>query len=235
MNRVRMFPWSMPLLMILALLLAACSATTAPNTPADAPGGAAVTPVTVQQSGAPAAAAQPAVAAGAPAPGPNLLAKTWSERLGIVVSEVKPATGKPVLNPKAGDLWFFSNSSTTWGASNTKNSVWVVDAKTKQTIADIAPVDGEGNSSHGIAVSGDAKFIYLPELGKNNHIDVLDGRTLEVVQTITTLGRPHHQKLWHDPNTNKDLIVGEDFNWNFSGSGFYVIDPSQNNAVVGGM
>jgi plastocyanin len=235
MNRVRMTPWSMPLLMILALLLAACAGGTAPNAPADAPGGAAVTPVTVQQPGAPAAAAQGAGGGGAPAPGPNLLAKTWSERLGIIVSEMKPATGKPVLNPKAGDLWFFSNSSTTWGATNTKNSVWVVDAKTKQTVADIAPVDGEGNSSHGIAVSGDAKFIYLPQLGKNNHIDVLDGRTLEVVQTITTLGRPHHQKLWHDPNTNKDLIIGEDFNWNFSGSGFYVLDPSQNNAVVGGL
>ncbi len=72
-------------------------------------------------------------------------------------------------------------------------------------------------------------------LGKDNRIDVLDGRSLEVVQTITTLGRPHHHKLWHDPVTGKDLIIGEDFNWSFSGSGFYVIDPSENNAVVGGL
>ncbi|HEY3291532.1 MAG TPA: hypothetical protein VGK87_15480, partial [Anaerolineae bacterium] len=42
-------------------------------------------------------------------------------------------------------------------------------------------------------------------------------------------------KLWHDPVTNKDLIIGEDFNWSWSGSGVYVIDPSQNNAIVGGM
>jgi len=72
-------------------------------------------------------------------------------------------------------------------------------------------------------------------LGKDNRIDVLDGRSLEVVQTITTLGRPHHHKLWHDPVTGKDLIIGEDFNWSFSGSGFYVIGPSENNAVVGGL
>ncbi|MBI4631298.1 MAG: cupredoxin domain-containing protein [Chloroflexi bacterium] len=214
------------------------SATQAPA--ATAAGQAAVQPITVQQSSAP-KAVQPQTAAilpsgfAAPAPGPNLLATTWPERLGIIVSEMKPATGKVLLNPKAGDLWFFSNSSTTWGATNTKNAVWVIDAKTKQTVAEIAPFDGEGNSSHGIAVSGDAKFIYLPMLGKDNRIDVLDGRTLEVVQTIKTLGRPHHQKLWHDPKTNKDLIIGEDFNWNFSGSGFYVIDPSQNNAIVGGL
>src|SRR6266545_6154459 len=72
-------------------------------------------------------------------------------------------------------------------------------------------------------------------LGKDNRIDVLDGRSLEVVHTITTLGRPHHHKLWHDPVTGKAYVVGEDFNWNFSGSGFYVFDPSQNNAIVGGL
>ncbi len=171
----------------------------------------------------------------APAPGPNLLAKTWPERLGIVVSELRQPTGQAILKPKPGDLWFFTNSSTTWGATNTKNAVWVIDAKTKQTVAEASPADGEGASSHGITVSGDGRFVYLPSLGKDNHIDVLDGRTLEVVQTITTLGRPHHHKLWHDPNTGKDLIIGEDFNWSFSGSGLYAFDPSQNNAVVGGM
>lgn len=236
-------------LIVLAFVVAACATPTAQTSATTAAAAtqapmaqAPIQPITVQQSSAPkASTSQPQTAAilpsgfAAPAPGPNRLATTWPERLGIIVSEMKPATGKVLLNPKAGDLWFFSNSSTTWGASNTKNAVWVIDAKTKQTVAEIAPFDGEGNSSHGIAVSGDAKFIYLPMLGADNRIDVLDGRTLEVVQTIKTLGRPHHQKLWHDPKTNKDLIIGEDFNWNFSGSGFYVIDPSQNNAIVGGL
>ncbi|MBI3964887.1 MAG: hypothetical protein HY329_04545, partial [Chloroflexi bacterium] len=82
----------------------------------------AVLPITVQQASIPPTAARaqaPAAPTGglsAPAPGPNLLAKTWPERLGIIVSDLQPATGKPVLNPKPGDLWFFSNSSTTWGA-----------------------------------------------------------------------------------------------------------------------
>ena len=200
-----------------------------------------VAPISVQQPAARqiaavrAAAPAPVAALAGPLPGPNLLAKTWPERLGITVSQLTPATGKAILNPKPGDLWFFSNSSTTWGATNTKNAVWVIDAKTKQTVAEAAPFDGEGNSSHGIAVSGDGRFVYLPMLGKDNRIDVLDGRTLEVVQTITTLGRPHHHKLWHDPVSGKDLIIGEDFNWSFSGSGFYAFDPSENNAVIGGM
>ena len=218
-----------------ALVASACTQSSTPPSSAKP-----VAPVTVQQSSAPVA---PAVAGGAPAPGqpagpaagPNLLAKNWSERLAVTVSELKPATGKKLLDPKPGDLYFFSNSSTAWGATNLKNSVWVIDAKTKKTVLEVAPFDGEGYSSHGISVSADAKFIYLPMLGKDSHFDVLDGRTFEVVQTIRTLGRPHHMKLWHDPATNKDYLLGEDFNWNFAGSGVYVFDPSQNNALVGGM
>jgi plastocyanin len=196
--------------------------------------------VTAPQSTAPqlAIVTTPAPAAAgalaAPVPGPNLLASDWASHLGIIVSAMLPTTQQPILNPKPGDLWFFSNASTTWGATNTKNSVWVIDAKTKQTVAEVAPFDGKGYASHGIAVSADGKYVYLPMLGQNNHIDVMDGRTLEVVQTITTLGRSHHQKLWHDPNSGKDLIIGEDFNWNYTGSGVYVLDPTENNAVVGG-
>lgn len=198
-----------------------------------------VAPQVVPQANPPAIASVPGanppmVGFAQPVPGPNLLAKTWPERLGVIVGEMKQPTGKAILTPKAGDLYFFSNASTTWGATNTKNAVWVIDAKTKKTIAEIAPPDGEGYSSHGIAVSGDGKYIYLPMLGKVNHIKVMDGRTFEVLQTITTMGRAHHQKLWHDPITNKDLILGEDFGWSFAGSGVYVLDPSQNNAVVGG-
>lgn len=192
-------------------------------------------PVVVKQAEIPAPAAVAPAAPGAPGPGPNLLAKDWGSRLGVIVSDLRPASGQALINPKAGDLYFFSNSSTAWGATSTKNAVWVIDAKTKQTVAEAAPADGEGTSSHGIAVSADGKYVYLGILGSKNHIDVLDGRTFEVVQTITTLGRPHHQKLFHDAATGKDLIIGEDFNWNFTGSGFYVLDPSQKNAVVGGL
>jgi len=223
-----------------ALILSAC--TQAAPQPQKSAGAGPVAPVTVQQTSAPPKApaaelvsAQPVAGFAAPSPGPNLLAKTWPERLGVIVSDMVPAKGKPILNPKPGDLWFFSNTSTTWGATNTKNAVWVIDAKTKKTVAEVAPFDGEGASSHGLAVSGDGRYIYLPMLGKDNRVNVMDGRTLEVVQTITTLGRPHHWKLWEDPNSKKALIIGEDFNWNFSGSGVYAFDPSQNNALVGGL
>jgi DNA-binding beta-propeller fold protein YncE len=199
-----------------------------------------VAPIVVAQANPPAIAAVPGAnppmtGFAQPVPGPNLLAKTWPERLGIIVGEMKQPTGKALLTPKAGDLYFFSNASTTWGATNPANAVWVIDAKTKKTVLEVAPPDGAGYSSHGIAVSGDGKYVYLPMLGKVNHIKVMDGRTFEVVQTITTLGRQHHQKIWHDPVTNKDLIIGEDFGWSFVGSGVYVLDPSQNNAVVGGV
>ncbi len=212
----------------------------ATKAPAEAAAQAKATPQTVNQASAPAApvvatSQAPGGGFAAPSAGPNLLSKNWSERLGVLVSEMQPVKGQPILNPKAGDLWFFSNSSTTWGATNTKNSVWVIDAKTRKTIAEYAPPGSEGYSSHGMFISADVKYIYLPQLGKVNHIDVLDGRTMEIVQKITTLGRPHHHKLWEDPISGKSLIIGEDFNWSMTGSGVYVFDPSQNNAVVGGM
>jgi plastocyanin len=237
-HNLRLFRLFAAVVTVVTLLVTAC---TPQVTPAPAAAASAVPATAAPEPSKPPAAAAtqppaaPTSAPAAPPAGPNLLSQDWEAHLGITVSELKPATGQPVLNPKPGDLWFFSNSSTAWGATNTKNSVWVIDAKTKQTVAEVAPADGTGYSSHGIAVSGDGRFIYLPMLGKDNHIDVLDGRTLEIVQTITTLGRPHHQKLWHDPVSGKDLIIGEDFNWNWTGSGFYVIDPSQNNAIVGGL
>lgn len=223
----------------------AAAAPASPAAPAAAAPAAAkpagpVAPIVVAQANPPAIAAVPGAnppmtGFAQPVPGPNLLAKTWPERLGIIVGEMKQPTGKALLTPKAGDLYFFSNASTTWGATNPANAVWVIDAKTKKTVLEVAPPDGAGYSSHGIAVSADGKYVYLPMLGKVNHIKVMDGRTFEVVQTITTLGRQHHQKIWHDPITNKDLIIGEDFGWSFVGSGVYVLDPSQNNAVVGGV
>ena len=220
------------LLGVAALVTFACSAPQGTASPAPKE------PTTVQQSSAPIAgkapAGSPAPGLPAPAGGPNLLATDWSSRLGVIVSDLKPATGKAVLNPQPGDLYFFSNTSTAWGATNTKNGIWVIDAKTKKTVAEISPFDGLNNSSHGLAVSGDGKFIYLPMLGSDNRIDVLDGRTFEVVQTIHTLSRNHHMKLWHSAATNKDYILGEDFN-SSGGSGMYIFDPSQNNAVVGGM
>ena len=80
------------ILTALAFVVAAC-ATPTTQTSATNPVSAAqapVQPITVQQSSAP-KAAQPQTAAilpsgfAAPAPGPNLLATTWPERLGIIV------------------------------------------------------------------------------------------------------------------------------------------------------
>src|SRR6266851_3003450 len=61
-----------------------------------------VAPISVQQpapqkiAAVQAAAPAPAAALAAPVPGPNLLAKTWPERLGIIVSQLTPATGRAI-------------------------------------------------------------------------------------------------------------------------------------------
>ena len=147
-----------------------------------------------------------------------------------------------------GDLLFFTNVGTSYGAQNTVNSVVVINAKTKKPIvvSDLDPVYTQKFSSHGIGVSPDGKYVYLPSIaslsgpaGKTpSSVLILDARTLRIHQIISSGGPPHHVKVFLDP-AGKQRIMVEDFNWNSTtappGKGFYVLDYTDNNKVIAGM
>jgi DNA-binding beta-propeller fold protein YncE len=176
---------------------------------------------------------------------------TWTtpeaQRLGIRLVETRDPSGPPAYAVAPGDLLFFTNSGTSYAAQNTKNSIVVINARTKKPIA-ISDLDSyytEKYGSHGIGVSPDGKYIYLPNiesigtLGSRtpNSTLVLDARTLKIYQVIASGGTPHHAKLYRDTSGRSRVFV-EDWTWNIpntQGKSFYVLDPANNNKVVAGM
>ena len=170
-----------------------------------------------------------------------------AQRMGIRLLETRNPSGPPAYSVEPGDLLFFTNAGTSSGSQNVTNSVVVLNAKTKKPIAvsDLDTVYTQKFSSHGIAVSPDGKYVYLPSLASVNDPEgktpnstlVLDARTLKIYQVIASGGPPHHVKVIRDPK-GKQLILIEDFNWpspGVYGKGFYVLDPTDNNKVVAGM
>jgi DNA-binding beta-propeller fold protein YncE/plastocyanin len=161
----------------------------------------------------------------------------WMEYLGVRLVETRDASGDPAFTPTAGDVYFVSNESTTWGATNTRNNVVLFNAKTREVVAqsNIPDEYAVGFGSHGNAVSSDGKYHYLPALSAaGNFLLILDGSTLKVNKVYQSLGRPHHVNNFKAPD-GRELIMVVDFGWNFSGSGLWVLDPAQDNTVVGGM
>lgn len=100
---------------------------------------------------------------------------------------------------------------------------------------------------HGVGVSSDGKWIYLPTGDASKPIEeagrliVINARTLKIHQIIQTSSFPHHVKIveYYDGEVRKDLVLVENFNWQVPGrmapgSGVYVLDPNDNNRVAGG-
>ena len=180
-------------------------------------------------------------------------AQNWitptSQRMGIQLVESRDASGPPAYPVQPGDLLFFTNSGTSYGAKNPTNSVVVINAKTKKPIAisELSSAYTDKYASHGIGLSPDAKYIYLPSLanigaaappGKApNSTLVLDGRSLKLHQVIVSGGPSHHVKIFRD-GTGKSRVLVEDWNWisaAMNGKGIYELDPNDDNKVVNGL
>jgi DNA-binding beta-propeller fold protein YncE len=170
-----------------------------------------------------------------------------AQRLDIRLLETRDPSGPPAYPVAPGDLLFFTNSGNGYGAKNPKNSVVVIDARTKKPLA-ISDVDSfytEGYGSHGIGVSPDGTYIYLPNLESiggagtrtPNATLILDARTLKIYQVIASAGTPHHVKVFQDPAGVPRVLI-EDWTWlspTTNGTSFYVLDHADNNKVIAGM
>jgi DNA-binding beta-propeller fold protein YncE len=176
---------------------------------------------------------------------------TWAtpeaQRLGVRLVETRDPNGSAAYMAQPGDVLFFTNSGTGYAAPNPKNSVVVINAKTKKPIAvsDIDAAYSTKLSSHGIGLSPDAKYTYLPSMTSIGAAEgstpeytlVLDTRTLKLYQVLATGGTPHHVKAFRDGN-GRQLVLIEHFNWNTAnsaGKGWFVVDPKDNNKVIAGM
>ena len=120
-----------------------------------------------------------------------------AQRLGIRLMDVRDSSGPPAYSVAPGDLLFFTNAGNAYASRNTKNSVVVINAKTKKPIV-VSDLDShytEDYGSHGIGMSPDGKYIYLPNIENigspgsktPNSTLILDARTLKIYQVIASL------------------------------------------------
>jgi len=178
---------------------------------------------------------------------PDSWATADARRLGVRLIETRDPSGPPAYPVAPGDLLFFTNSGTAYAATNPKNSVVVINARTKKPIAmsDLDPMYSAKLGSHGIGLSPDGRYTYLPSMTSIGAAEnatpeftlILDSRTLKIYQILATGGTPHHAKAFRD-GAGRERVLIEHFNWNTpnsAGKGFFVVDPKDNNKVVAGM
>lgn len=73
------------------------------------------------------------------------------------------------------------------------NNVAAVDVKTREILTMAAVPMPEGYQGHGLGISAAGKWICLPSLPrKSTKLHVLNGRTLQLAQTLGFGARTHH-------------------------------------------
>ncbi len=168
---------------------------------------------------------------------------SWAEFFGVTVEKTLDGRGPRLVNPKPGQVYFYTNSGTAWGATNTKNSVVIFDATNMKHWKHVATTNlpdeySLGYSSHGANVSADGRWIYLQAMSnpaQPSRLLVIDGFTLKIVKVFKSGGGGfggHHVNNFTGPD-GRDYIMNVDFNWNFGGAGAWVIDPASQE-IVGG-
>jgi len=197
-----------------------------------------------QSQSAPRPAAQPAQAVppGTPGPASELLKLMAVDKpdFGIKVVQTFDASGKPAYETKGGDLLFITNASVSYYSTADKPMIIVINAKTRKIIA-LAEVDMP-STPHGITLSPDAKYIYLPSgpstagggRGRGEGFfgsagapptAVVDARTLKLAALINTGGSTHHTQVF----ANKYIMFDS-----FQGPlPIFLLDPATNKVVRG--
>src|SRR5438876_11185055 len=128
---------------------------------------------------------------------------------GIKVVRTFDASGKPAYETKGGDLLFITNASVSYNSTADKPMIIVINAKARKIVA-VADIDMP-STPHGITLSPDAKYIYLPSGPSTATVvrgraegffggpgsfgaptAVVDTKTLKLVALIEPGGSTHH-------------------------------------------
>ncbi|MCZ7574277.1 MAG: hypothetical protein M5U01_37475 [Ardenticatenaceae bacterium] len=181
----------------------------------------------------------------------------WSQRLKISLLATFDSSGEPAWDPQAHPLVFITTSGPGYGGFISENKLpglAVIDADSYEVVAyrhyDLGYE--EYFEDHGLGVSPDGRWIYLPTGVVSPGPDtkdadeypgrwlVIDAKTLNIHQIIGTHSVGHHAKSFYTPE-GEPRVLATDFNWQIGGgymrpgSGVYVFDPANDNRVVGGI
>lgn len=171
-------------------------------------------------------------------------ATEWSQKLGVGLLAQFDSTGPAAWDPQAHPLVFITTEGPGYGGQLSKTNklpgLAIFDANTREPVASMQ-YDFEGAENyfepHGLGVSADGRWIYLPTGTSNGFGDVGTGRlliinalTLKLDKVLSTPTNPHHALAFTN-SEGKDLVLA----YGFREGNYYALDPNDNNRVVGGV
>ena len=165
---------------------------------------------------------------------------TWSEKIGFTLLETFDSSGDLAWSPADhSDVYFTSMGPGYSGIlsdGNTLPGLAVFDAKTNELVASRTYDLGVESyfEPHGLGVSMDGRWAYLPtavsagfgDVGTGRWL-VVDTQTLKIKQIIGTATAPHHASAFVDGEGNSRVLL-----YTFRGQAG-VLDPGSDNQVVG--
>ncbi len=168
----------------------------------------------------------------------------FSRKFGISLLASFDSDGDAAWDPAAHPLVYVASEGPGYSGLLSGNvtmpGFMMIDANTRETVAavhyDIQ--QEEVFEPHGLGVSPGGEWIYVPTgtaaawgspLG-GGRLLIINAKTFKLDKVLSTLGNPHHIKSFVDAS-GRPLTLVE----NFSDSTFYVLDPNDDNKVVGGI
>ena len=170
-------------------------------------------------------------------------ATEWSDRLGVSSIAEFDSSGPDAWDRAAHPLVFITTEGPGYSgllSGHTVPGVAVIDATTMEPVASATfalPGVESYFEPHGLGVSADGNWIYLPtgtspgfgDLG-GGRLLIINANTLKLHRVLATPTNPHHAKSFTHAD-GRQLVLA----YGFREGNFYVLDPAQDNRIVAGV
>lgn len=146
---------------------------------------------------------------------------------GIPVEEFD-ASGPPAYDAAPGTTLAFVQTGISYNSPATANMITVLNAETREVLAQVEVPLPEGYATHGMGISADGRWLYLPSLtGASSLFHIIDASTLKIAKTLEVGGPQHHV----DEGTWKsgDFVLVD----TYAPHGGILLDPQEDNEVIG--
>ena len=177
----------------------------------------------------------------------------WSKMMGVRLLQTFEPEGPALWDAAEHPLVYFASEGPGYGGLTSSDvslpGYMAIDAKTHEVLAaphydiggvakenaEFHDVQGAYFEPHGLGVSPDGRFVYIPTAAGTSfrgdkdvgRLLVVDAKTGSLVQVLQVPGRPHHIKSFVDHHGD-DRVLAYSWNW-----GAYILDPKDDNRVVG--
>ncbi len=176
----------------------------------------------------------------------------WSQKLEIKLLAQFDSSGPAAWDAAQHSLVYVSTNGPGYGgflSGIQSPGLVIIDANTYSVVLTKQyAIEGvkNYNEDHGLGVSMDGKWIYIPtgDLDKPQQqsglLFVINAKTLKLAQVLQTNSLPHHVKAFRLYD-GRDVVLSYTFNWQRGlgpmgpGSGVWLMDPNDNNRIIGGI